>query len=227
MTNEIALPRWQAIEAGDELCNYVHEQVERIALVGAVRRREPWIYQLDLLATPRATERRQASLLGDPDQLMADCRLHRRLTELATTDYVVPIRPKSRSDKPDPAWKRKGQGADKAYHVLLTPYRLRASIHLVRPEQWGLGLIAWTGDEAFKRLVFRQWNRVSGGRVHDYRLHRKLSGAGPHHTDRKGVPLGPPVATQSERAVFDAIRMRPVPPAQRSRVAREALRNAS
>lgn len=180
----------------------------RIEIAGSIRRRCPWVNDIELVAIPSAEVRPiggQVGLFGDDGPTETVNLLWERVEQLGR-QRVVPIRPGGLVSDPDTAWPTKRLAGESRYFRLYLPKpRIKVDLFLATPETWGVLYLIRTGSRDFSKAVVGSWRiKSDGGQCLKGRLHPPCTRAIPVAVSRDGVPLGPPIDTPEEEDVFAA-----------------------
>ncbi|MFA7295838.1 MAG: hypothetical protein WC211_01465 [Dehalococcoidia bacterium] len=189
---------------------------ERIEIAGSIRRRKPLVKDIELVLIPRwGTEQVQGQI-----DLFAGAPPERRVNLAQQAIEAMPgvevIKPGTHDLVP---WHLNPEG--RYWRLWLPEAQMRVDVFVCTPETWGLNYMIRTGsgvgpsgrpDDGFAPAMLVRWKQVSGGG--QARGAQLYDGA---------VQLRP---TPEEADVFEACRVRWVPPEQRlsaADVARAAL----
>lgn len=192
---------------------------ERLEVAGSVRRQKADVKDIELVAIPRYEEREsvgQAGLFGETPPPTQVNLLHQALTALdAEGDRVQTIKPGTHNIV---RWPLNPDG--RYWRLWLPKPALKVDLFVCNAETWGLNLMIRTGSgvgpdgnpqHGFAPAMLARWKQVSGG--------------GFSHEAQLRTPAGATIRTPEEQDVFDAIKVRWVPPSQRVS-SRDVERNA-
>jgi DNA polymerase/3'-5' exonuclease PolX len=180
---------------------------ERIEIAGSVRRQKPDPKDIEIVLIPRwGTEpvTGQADLFGANE---ARVNLAQRAIEALGSDRVQVIKPGMHEIVP---WHLNSDGKYWRLAIPADGGLVKVDVFVCTPETWGLNLMIRTGSgvgpsgtaaDGFAPAMLVRWKQVSGGGM-AYEAQLRGANGGTH-------------PTPEEADVFDAVRVRFVPPEQR------------
>lgn len=203
----MALTLQQADLLASQLAGALTPVCERIEVAGSIRRRKRDPKDIELVLIPKWESESiigQASLFPGENTTLVNAA-QKRIETMGPSNGVQIIKPGTHDIIP---WHLNADG--KYWRLYLPEQRVKVDVFVCTPATWGLNLMIRTGsgvgpsgrpDDGFAPAMLVRWKQVSGGGM-------------AHEAQLRGVNGGTR-ATPEEADVFEACKVRWVPPEKR------------
>jgi DNA polymerase (family 10) len=85
----VSIPLIAAKNAALQFCSLISQSCDRIEIAGSIRRKRPYVHDIDIVVIPRFVHMPPKTLFGDPEETS---ELERRLCELEAQEHIALIR---------------------------------------------------------------------------------------------------------------------------------------